>query len=66
MRFASIANCLSTAFSPTATTADLLKSDCTSCSVAEDKSAYWTPSFYFQDASTGEFEAVQQEGGMLA
>jgi hypothetical protein len=60
------ANYFNTAFSPTATTNDLLQSDCTSCSVAEDKSAYWTPSLYFQDSSTGEFEVVQQEGGMLA
>ncbi|KAG9244702.1 hypothetical protein BJ878DRAFT_56698 [Calycina marina] len=53
-------------FSETADTDTMLASDCTSCSVAQDKSAYWTPPFYFQDATTGEFEAVQQEGGMLA
>ena len=54
------------AFSPTSTTADLLESDCTSCAVSQDKSAYWTPAFYFQDAATGEFEVVEQIGGMLA
>jgi hypothetical protein len=54
------------AFSSTATTESLLASDCTSCSVSQDKSAYWTPPLYFKDASTGEFEVVEQVGGMLA
>jgi hypothetical protein len=40
--------------------------ECTSCTVAQDKSAYWTPALYFQDAATGEFELVPQVGGMLA
>jgi hypothetical protein len=40
--------------------------DCTSCEVTQDKSAYWTPAFYFQDAATGQFELVEQVGGMLA
>lgn len=31
-----------------------------------DKSAYWTPIPYFKDASTGEYEAVGNVGGMLA
>lgn len=29
--------------------ADLLKSDCTSCQVSQDKSAYWAPQLYFQN-----------------
>jgi hypothetical protein len=29
-------------------------------------SAYWTPSLYFQDEDTGEYELVEQVGGMLA
>ncbi|TQV95619.1 hypothetical protein V2A60_000804 [Cordyceps javanica] len=46
---------------------DALKNgDCTSCRVTQDKSAYWTPSLYFQDAATGKFELVNQVGGMLA
>ncbi|RDW84868.1 hypothetical protein BP6252_02458 [Coleophoma cylindrospora] len=56
----------SSAFSETSTTADLLTGDCTSCQVSQDKSAYWTPSLYFQNAATGEFQIVEQVGGMLA
>ena len=44
---------------------DLLKSDCTSCSVTQDKSAYWTPPLYFVD-SNGKAEMVPNQGGMLA
>ncbi|KAK8146012.1 hypothetical protein G3M48_003712 [Beauveria asiatica] len=39
---------------------------CTSCRVEQDKSAYWTPSLYFEDSDTGKFELVTQVGGMLA
>lgn len=35
------------AFSATSTADDLLKSKCTSCGVAQDKSAYWAPPLYF-------------------
>ena len=35
------------AFSATSKGEDLLKSNCTSCGVKEDKSAYWTPAMYF-------------------
>lgn len=45
---------------------DLRDGDCTSCRVTQDKSAYWHPSMYFQDSDTGEFELVEQVGGMLA
>ncbi len=37
-----------TAFSPTSTADDLLKSKCSSCGVVQDKSAYWAPPLYFQ------------------
>lgn len=37
-----------------------------SCAAPMDKSAYWTPIPYFKDASTGEYEAVGNVGGMLA
>ncbi|KAI1917975.1 hypothetical protein LOZ61_000089 [Ophidiomyces ophidiicola] len=43
---------------------DLLGSSCTSCEVAQDKSAYWTPSLYFIHES-GKAELVDQTGGML-
>jgi hypothetical protein len=56
----------SSGFSTTATTQDLLNGDCTSCRVTQDKSSYWHPAAYFQDAETGEFEVVEQVGGMLA
>lgn len=55
-----------TAFSATSGTADLLGSDCTSCQVSQDKSAYWTPALYFQDQATGKFSLVEQVGGMLS
>ncbi|RAL62935.1 hypothetical protein DID88_004776 [Monilinia fructigena] len=45
---------------------ELLAGNCTSCSVSQDKSAYWTPSIYFKHAATGKFELVEQVGGMLA
>jgi hypothetical protein len=53
-------------FSEVATSADLLNGDCTTCRVTQDKSSYWHPVMYFKDASTGELEAVEQVGGLLA
>ncbi|KAF2198806.1 hypothetical protein GQ43DRAFT_143125 [Delitschia confertaspora ATCC 74209] len=44
---------------------DLMDSDCTSCRVTQDKSAYWTPSLHFVHAN-GTVEVVPQVGGMLA
>ncbi|KAG9676634.1 hypothetical protein KCU99_g3545, partial [Aureobasidium melanogenum] len=44
---------------------DLVNSDCTSCAVTQDKSAYWTPPLYFLHAN-GTAEMVEQVGGMLA
>ncbi|OCK75752.1 hypothetical protein K432DRAFT_408752 [Lepidopterella palustris CBS 459.81] len=44
---------------------DLIESECTSCLVTQDKSAYWTPSLHFQYAN-GTTVVVPQEGGMLA
>ncbi|KAH8656666.1 hypothetical protein BGZ60DRAFT_384562 [Tricladium varicosporioides] len=56
----------SSGFSETADTAALLAGQCTSCQVAQDKSAYWTPALYFQNTATGKFSLVNQVGGMLA
>ncbi|KAI6377537.1 hypothetical protein MCOR25_002519 [Pyricularia grisea] len=53
-------------FNDNATYDDLMASDCTSCAVTEDKSAYWHPSLFFEDTTTGKYEIVQQSGGMLA
>ncbi|KAL8691037.1 MAG: hypothetical protein Q9218_003659 [Villophora microphyllina] len=36
------------AFSPTSTADDLLKSKCQSCGVGQDKSVYWAPPLYYQ------------------
>ncbi len=44
---------------------DLIGSNCTSCAVTQDKSAYWTPALYFVD-SNGTAELVENVGGMLA
>lgn len=61
-----VTNLYALGFGDNATYDDLMASDCTSCAVTQDKSAYWHPSLFFQDATTGQFEIVQQEGGMLA
>lgn len=45
--------------------ASLKDSECTSCAVTQDKSAYWTPALYFMHEN-GDTELVQQVGGMLA
>lgn len=50
----------------TSTFEDLRASQCTSCQVSQDLSAYWVPSLYFHDKSAGTFTAVEQVGGMLA
>ena len=41
----------------------LLASKCTSCTIKEDKSAYWTPQLYFFDKGTSQFEMVPEIGG---
>lgn len=56
----------SVAFSEVADHDLLVASNCTSCAVTADKSAYWTPIPYFLDNSTGQWEAVADVGGMLA
>ncbi|KAL7823829.1 hypothetical protein V8C26DRAFT_383986 [Trichoderma gracile] len=56
----------SSGFSETSGTSELLAGNCTSCRVTQDKSAYWHPALYFQDANTKEYELVPQVGGMLA
>lgn len=43
------------------TTANLLKSNCTSCLVKEDKSVYWAPQLYYQSAN-GSYTAVRLDG----
>ena len=48
------------AFSTTSKSADLLKSKCQSCSVGQDKSAYWTPAVYFM-ADDGTVEVVPEK-----
>jgi hypothetical protein len=44
----------------------MVAGQCTSCQVSQDKSGYWTPAVYFQNAATGEFQLVEEVGGMLA
>ncbi|KAI9667182.1 MAG: hypothetical protein M1831_001359 [Alyxoria varia] len=44
---------------------DLKDSECSSCEVEEDNSAYWTPALYFMHKD-GTAELVEQVGGMLA
>ncbi|KAG8924241.1 hypothetical protein FRC01_011740 [Tulasnella sp. 417] len=40
------------------------QSSCTSCAIAQDLSNYWTPTLYFKDPNTGQFEKVPN-GGLL-
>jgi len=49
------------AFGMTADYAALRKSDCSSCPIKEDLSAYWTPKLYFQ-AQNGSFISVPAAG----
>ncbi len=58
--------CDATGFSESADYNALMAGSCTSCRAVEDKSVYWHPGLYFQDATTGQFEAVDEVGGMLA
>lgn len=52
------------AFSTSATAETLLASNCTSCQVQQDKSAYWTPQLYFMD-NTGVTTIVPEVQGHL-
>ena len=48
------------------TTVDqLLASECTSCSIAQDKSAYWAPQMYFWDTSRNTVELVPEESHLV-
>ena len=51
-----------TGFHESATYDDLIGGNCTSCGVAQDKSAYWHPVLYFHDFDTGNYEMVPQVG----
>ena len=42
-----------------------MSSDCTSCSVVQDKSAYWVPALYFT-TNNKTFDLVPQIGGLVA
>ncbi|EYE98561.1 DUF1996 domain-containing protein [Aspergillus ruber CBS 135680] len=53
------------AFSMDADSDTLKSSDCTSCAVTQDKSAYWTPALYFMHEN-GTSQIVEEVGGMLA
>ncbi|OQU96875.1 hypothetical protein CLAIMM_02896 [Cladophialophora immunda] len=44
---------------------ELLASNCTSCSILQDHSVYWSPRMYFQHAN-GTFEMVPTAGGLTA
>ncbi|KAK4996850.1 hypothetical protein LTR66_003637 [Elasticomyces elasticus] len=47
-----------------ATYSSLLNSQCTSCEITADKSAYWTPLLYYQHAN-GSFEDVPHGGSVI-
>ncbi|KAI9731910.1 MAG: hypothetical protein M1834_004361 [Cirrosporium novae-zelandiae] len=53
-------------FGLSADATSLLRSNCTSCGVTQDKSAYWVPTLYFESYVNNTFELVNQNGGMLA
>lgn len=47
----------------TTTADDLMNSECTSCSITQDLSVYWTPPLYFENEN-GSFTLVPQMGGL--
>ena len=55
---------IKTGLTVSSTVDELLASDCTSCEIAQDKSAYWTPQLYFM-ASDGSVELVPETNGHL-
>lgn len=46
-------------FATTMTNTQALASNCTSSRIKNDKSNYWTPTLYFVDPKTGNFESVE-------
>ncbi|KAG8780565.1 hypothetical protein FRC16_003098 [Serendipita sp. 398] len=44
---------------------DLQSSSCSSCSVKENKSNYWTPTLYFQSPVNGTYKRIRQKPGPL-
>uniref|UniRef100_A0A0W0G5K1 Putative carbohydrate-binding module family 1 protein n=1 Tax=Moniliophthora roreri TaxID=221103 RepID=A0A0W0G5K1_MONRR len=44
---------------------DLQTSTCSTCSIKENKSNYWTPTLYFQSPKNGTFKRVAQKPGGL-
>ena len=63
VRLKQIAN-LPPAFSESSTADDLLNSNCTSCQVDQDRSAYWTPTLWFH-GSDGKFTRVPETTGHI-
>lgn len=57
---------MNTAISRNSSVEELLASDCTSCMIAQDKSAYWSPQLYFFDSDKDEYEMVQEVSGHLS
>lgn len=52
-------------FGPSSTYADLLASQCTSCEIQADKSAYWTPQLYYQHGDGTTFDEVPNGGTVV-
>ncbi|KAH7103793.1 hypothetical protein BKA62DRAFT_27292 [Auriculariales sp. MPI-PUGE-AT-0066] len=52
-------------FNMPANTTDLASSRCSSCSVVENKSNYWSPTLYFQSPKNGTFKRVKQKAAPL-
>ncbi|KAL1745623.1 hypothetical protein HDZ31DRAFT_62936 [Schizophyllum fasciatum] len=51
-------------FAANSTYDQLVRSDCTSCKVVQDKTNYWFPKLYFKDPAVGKYEEVAN-GGLL-
>ena len=49
--------------SDSTTVEQLLASNCTSCPILQDKSAYWTPQMYFHDKTNDSYELVPEVPG---
>ena len=51
--------------SSTSTVDELLASNCTSCEISQDHSAYWSPNLMFFDQDTNSYELVHEVAGHI-
>lgn len=60
-----MAELINTGISPSSTVDELLASECTSCEISQDHSAYWSPNLMFFDQDTNKYEVVPEVAGHI-